>query len=97
MIFAIGTVLGKVEVPSLQEVFKVETGHIQDINAITVDSKFNQIITSSLDGAIRFFTIHNGTQSCDPMEEMGCDALAAQGLNLITRLFDGTDASILVW
>lgn len=31
------------------------------------------------------------------MEEMGCDALAAQGLNLITRLYDGTDASILVW
>jgi len=50
-----------------------------------------------LDGAIRFFTIHNGTQSCEPMEEMGCDALAAQGLNLITRLYDGTDASILVW
>ena len=75
----------------------METGHSQDINAITLDSKFNQIITSSLDGAIRFFAINNGTQSCDPMEEMGCDALAAQGFNLITRLFDGTDASILVW
>ena len=61
MLFAIGTVVGKVEVLSLQEVFKVETGHSQEINAISVDSKFNQIITSSLDGAIRFFNIHNGT------------------------------------
>lgn len=50
-----------------------------------------------MDGTIRFFTIHNGTQSCEPMTEMGCDALAAQGLNLITRLHDGTDPSILVW
>jgi hypothetical protein len=43
--FGAGTELGKIEVPSMTEVFKVNTGHTKDILDMAV-TQFNQIITT---------------------------------------------------
>ena len=66
-----GAQLGKVEVPAMTEVFKVDTGHTQDVTDLCVAQQFNQVVTtSSHDGSIRFFYTMNGQSCALPMEEI---------------------------
>jgi hypothetical protein len=44
--FSVGTQLGKVEVPQMTEVFKVETSHAKDITDLCVAHQFNQVVTT---------------------------------------------------
>lgn len=92
--FGAGTELGRIEVPTMTEVFKVNTGHSKDIVDMAV-TQFNQIITTSLDGQIRFFNLQTGAPVSKAMEEMECSHLVAQGIHLLTRIGDGE--AMLVW
>lgn len=96
--FTMGTSLGKVEVPAMSEVFKVDTGHSKDVTDLCVAQQFNQVVTTSaLDGSIRFFYTMNGQSCALPMEEMECDSIASHGCHMITRLGQGLERNVLIW
>lgn len=93
-----GTELGKVEVPAMTEVFKVDTGHSQDVTDLCIAQQHNQVVTtSSHDGSIRFFYTMNGQSCALPMEEMECDSIASHGRHAITRLGSGLERNVLIW
>ena len=92
--FTAGTMLGKIEVPSMTPVYKVETSHKAGIIDMVVTS-YNQIITTSEDTDIRFFSMYDGRKVGQPLQEMECDHLAAHGLHLVTRI--GQGEAMLVW
>ena len=96
MFFVAGTQISKIEVPSMMEVFKIASGHTDQILDMTVTS-LGQLITTSKDLSIRFFNSETGQSLCDPMDEMECDNLASQGIHLLTRVGSGTDRTMLVW
>lgn len=73
--FVTGTRLGKLDVSNMSQEFMVDTHHTDEIIDMIVTSD-NQIITTSLDGSLRFFHTLNGSPIAPPMEEMEIDKMA---------------------
>lgn len=44
--YTMATTLGKVEVPTMTEMFKVETGHTEDITDLCIAQDYNQVVTT---------------------------------------------------
>lgn len=80
----------------MTEVFKINSGHSDEILDMTVTT-LGQLITTSKDGSIRFFSSLTGQSVSDPMEGMECDHLASRGINLLTRVGDAAERTMLVW
>jgi hypothetical protein len=64
--FAAGVMLSKIEVPTMNTIFKVETGHKDEIIDLAVTSQ-GQIITTSKDSDIRFSNVFNGHKVGQPL------------------------------
>lgn len=92
--FTQGLSLGKIGIPSMEIIFKVDSGHSEPIIDMEV-TNMNQIITSSKDTDIRFFNIFNGQKAGQPLQDMECDHLSSQGIYLLTRI--GNGEAMLVW
>jgi len=73
--FVTGTKLGKLDISNMNQEFMIDTHHTGEIIGMIVSSD-NQIITTSLDGSLRFFHTLNGSQIAQPMEEMEIDEMA---------------------
>jgi hypothetical protein len=44
----------------MTEMFKAETGHAGDITDLCIAQDYNQVVTTSKDGSMRFFYSLNG-------------------------------------
>lgn len=96
--FAVGTMIGKLEVPSMARQFFVSSEHSLDIRAMTYSSSSSQIVTTSPDETIRFFSSQNGASRAECLEEMeACDCVNALGANMITRLGTGEERGMILW
>ena len=81
----------------MKSLYHSDTGHNEPVDCLTVSQDLNMMVTTSKDESIRFFNTLTGKECDEPIEEIGADCVSALGQNLLTRLGQGADRSLILW